>query len=184
MIIYSKINSIYSKDEIYNMFPRISARKIIFSRDIIKINILAKYCSFKKINYTIEDLKIDYPHFIEYKGLDIAYKIYSSGYSVKSFYQKNNIGSYLEYIVRNGIDFNSVFENGYKIIKFMNYKIDVSKFKIDKYDTHIELFGSSEQLTAFKEKYNIKYDILYEPYKASWHLAFNGILADYIRVYK
>lgn len=88
MIIYSKLNSIYSKDEIYKMFPRISARKIIFSRDIIKINILAKYCNFKKINYTIEDLKEDYPHMINYKGLDIAYKIYSSGYSIKNFIKK------------------------------------------------------------------------------------------------
>lgn len=184
MIIYSKINAVYSKHEIYEIFPTITARKIIFSRDIIKINILAKYCDFKKINYSINDLKKDYPHLAKYKGLDIAYKIYSSRYSVKEFYRKHGIGSFLEYIIRNGLDFNSNFENGYKVIKFMEYKIDVSNFKIDKYDTHIELFGNPEQLKSFKEKYNLKFEVLYEPYKESWHLAFNGILADYIRVYK
>ena len=184
MIAYSKIHAIYSKDEIYKMFPRISARKIIFSRDIIKINILAKYCDFKKINYSINDLKEDYPHLAEYKSLDIAYKIYSSGYSVKEFYQKHGIGSFLENIIRNGLNFNSNFENGYKIIEFMGYKIDISNFKVDKYDIHIELFGEKEQLIAFKEKYNLKFEVLYEPYKKSWHLAFNGILADYIKIYK
>lgn len=184
MIVYSKINAIYSKDEIYKIFPRITARKIIFNRDVIKINVLAKYCDFKKIKYTMEDLKKDYPKLAEYKSLDIAYKIYASGYSVKEFYEKFEIGSYLEYIIRNGINFNSVFENGYKIIEFMEWKIDTKKFKIDKYDTHIELFGKAEQLKAFKEKYGIRYEVIYEPYKKSWHLAFNGILADYIRIHK
>lgn len=94
------------------------------------------------------------------------------------------MGSYLEYIIRNGIDFNSIFENGYKIIKFMKYKIDVSNFKIVKYETHVELFGNPEQLKIFKEKYNLRFEVIYEPYKKSWHLAFNGILADYIRIYK
>ena len=184
MIIYSKLNAIYSKDEIYRRFPTATARKIIFCRDIVKPSVLIKYCSFKEINYSYEDFLEDYPKFLEYKASDILYKIYKAGYSVLQFRAKYDINSYFEYMLKNGLDFNSPIENGYKIIEFMGYRVDVSKFKIDKYDTHIELFGDPEQLKAFKEKYNLKFEVLYEPYKESWHLAFNGMLADYIKIYK
>lgn len=184
MIAYSKIRAVYSKDEIYKMFPIHTARKIIFHRSTIKINVLVKYCNFKKINYTLNDLQEDYPNFANYKGAEIAYKIYSQGSSITDFWRKHQIGPHLENLIRSGIDFNSTVENGYKIIKFMEYKINIKMFKVDKYDTHVELFGEKEDLIKFKEKYNLRFEVIYEPYKKSWHLAFNGMLAEYIKVYK
>ena len=121
---------------------------------------------------------------MEYKASDILYKIYKAGYSVLQFRKKYNISSYLENMIKNGLDFNCPIENGYRIIEVLKYNIDLKTFKIDKYDTHIELFGNLEQLKAFKEKYGINYEVIYEPYKKSWHLAFRGMLADYIRIHK
>lgn len=183
MIIYSKINAVYSKDEIYEIFPTMTARKIIFLRDIPRAETIAKYCSFEKINYSFYDFLEDYPFYKNYKCPELMYEIYKRGYSVLEFRKKYNISSYLENMIKTGLDFNCSIENGYKIIEFLQYNIDVSKFKIDKYDTHIELFGEKEMLLEFKEKYNIRFEVIYEPYKKSWHLAFNGMLADYIKIH-
>lgn len=184
MIIYSKINAVYSKHEIYEIFPTITARKIIFFRDIPRIETIAKYCSFKKINYSFDDFLEDYPLYKNYKCAELMYEIYKKGYSILQFRKKYNISSYLENMIKNGLDFNCPIENGYRIIEVLKYNIDLKTFKIDKYDTHIELFGNLDQLKAFKEKYGINYEVIYEPYKKSWHLAFRGMLADYIRIYK
>ena len=59
--------------------------------------------------------------------------------------------------------------------------VDISLFTVDFYKTHIELFGKKEDLANFKNRYGIKWKLWYEPYRKSWHLAFNGCLAEYIR---
>lgn len=183
MIIYSKLLNKYSKDEIYQIFPTISARKIIFSRDCISPGTVAQYCSFEELNYSLQDFLEDYPKYLEYKSVDILFEIYKKGYSILSFRKKMGISSYLEYMIKHGVDYNTPITNGYKIIEFMKYDINLKKFKIDKYDSHIELFGEKEDLSSFKEKYNINFEVIYEPYKKCWHLAFNGMLADYIRIH-
>ena len=184
MILYYKTNKIFSEKEIKEIFPIITARKIIYSRDIVTPDCFIKYCSFKKIDYTFQDFLKDYPKFRKYKSPEIMFKIYEKGYTVLKYRNENNISSHLEKMIKYGLDFNTTIQNAYKLINLLGYNIDTSKFEIDKYETHVELFGKKEHLKAFKEKYGIRYDIIYEPYKKSWHLAFNGMLADYIRIYK
>lgn len=181
MIIYNKIKSKYTKEEIYNLFPRITARNIIYERTIIKIGVIAKFVSFDFINYTLEDYIKDYSSDKIYKEVEYVYQILASGKNIGKIAVENGLSDNFDYMLKNGINFNSEGINSYKIIDILKIKVDVSKFKIDKYPIHIELFGEKEDLFQFQKKFKLKYDVLYEPIKKSWHLAFDGMLADYIK---
>lgn len=181
MIIYNKIKSKYTKEEIYNLFPRITARNIIYERTIIKIGVIAKFVSFNFINYTLEDYIKDYSSDKIYKEVEYVYQILASGKNIGKIAVENGLSDNFDYMLKNGINFNSEGINSYKIIDILKIQVDISKFKVDKYPIHIELFGEKEELQKFKETFNLKYDVLYEPIKKSWHLAFDGMLAEYLR---
>lgn len=181
MVIYDKIKAKYTKEEIYNLFPRITARNIIYERTIIKIGVLAKFVSFDSINYTLQDYIEDYEADKIYKEVEYVYQILASGKNIGQIAAENGLTDNFDYMLKKGLNFNSDGINSYKIIDILKIKIDISKFKVDKYPTHIELFGEKEELQKFKETFKLKYDVLYEPIKKSWHLAFNGMLANYIQ---
>lgn len=181
MIIYDKIKKKYSKYEIEEIFPRITARKIIFERDTVRMDIIAKNISLEEIGYTLQDYLQDYGKDKIYKEIGMVFEIYKQGMGIGSFISKHELSDHLSYLLLKGIDYNTTMPNGYKVIKLFNIKVDFSKFTIDKYDTHIELFGDREELKAFKEKFQINHDVLFEPIKRSWHLAFDGMLAEYIK---
>lgn len=182
MIIYNKIKSKYSKEEIYSLFPRITARNIIYERTIIKIGVIAKFISFDPINYTLQNYIEDYEADKIYKEVEYVYKILASGKNIGQIAAENGLTDNFDYMLKKGLNFNSVGINSYKIIDILKIKIDISKFKVDKYPTHIELFGEKEDLLEFKEKFKIEREVLFEPIKKSWHLAFNGMLAEYLKI--
>ena len=81
---------------------------------------------------------------------------------------------------KNGFWYNSKASNLKNIINKLVINYDISNFKIEFYKEHIELYGDKELLEAFKNTFNLQEGIYYEKYKSSWHLAFSGLLADYI----
>lgn len=181
MIIYNKIKSKYTKEEIYNLFPRLTARNIIYERTIIKIGVIAKFVSFDFINYTLEDYIKDYSSDKIYKEVKYVYQILASGKNIGKIAVENGLTDNFDYMLKNGINFNSEGINSYKIIDILKIEVGVSKFKIDKYPIHIELFGEKEDLLQFQKKFKIEHDVLFEPIKKEWHLAFDGMLAEYIK---
>ncbi len=84
-------------------------------------------------------------------------------------------------MLKKGLNFNSESINSYKIIDILKIEVDVCKFRIDKYPIHIEFFGEKEDLLQFQKTFKIEHDVLFEPIKKEWHLAFDGMLAEYIR---
>lgn len=86
-----------------------------------------------------------------------------------------------DYYLKKGLNFNSESPNFDKLIDTFGIKVNYNSFKIDIYSKHIELFGDKEKLINFKEKYGIEHDVLFEPIKNEWHLAFDGFLAEYIK---
>ena len=181
MVIYDKIKAKYTKEEIYNLFPRITARNIIYERTIIKIGVLAKFVSFDSINYTLQDYIEDYKADKIYKEVEYVYQILASGKNIGQIAAENGLTDNFDYMLKKGLNFNSESINSYKIIDILKIEVDIHKFRIDKYPIHIELFGEKEDLLEFKEKFKIEREVLFEPIKKSWHLAFNGMVAEYIR---
>lgn len=181
MIIYDKIKKKYDKYDIEEIFPRITARKIIFERDSVRMDVIAKNISLNEIGYTLQDYIADYKKDKIYKEIGMVFEIYKSGMGIENFIIKHDLGDYFKQLLKLGFDYNAPLKNGYKIIDLFHIKVDFSNFSIDKYDTHIELFGDKEELKKFKEKFKIHHDVLFEPIKKSWHLAFDGLLADYIK---
>lgn len=182
MIIYDKIKNIYTKNEIEKMFPRISARKIIFERGIVRMDVIAKGVSFESIDYTLQDYIRDYNKDKIYKELWMVFEIYKQGFKIEEFMREYSLPAHFRNIIRYGLDYNTTMKNGYKLINLFKIRVDASKFEVDKsYETHIELFGIKEELEAFKTEFKIEHSVLFEPLKKSWHLAFDGMLAEYIR---
>ncbi|MEJ6467345.1 hypothetical protein [Fusobacterium ulcerans] len=181
MIIYDKIKTKYNKNEISQLFPRITARNIIYEKTIIKIGVIAKFVSFDFIDYSLQDYIEDYEADKIYKEVEYVYQILASGKNIGQIAAENSLSDNFDYMLKRGLNFNSDGINSYKIIDILKIEVNISKFKLDKYPIHIELFGEKEDLLEFKEKFKIEREVLFEPIKKSWHLAFNGMLAEYIR---
>ncbi|WP_308009177.1 hypothetical protein [uncultured Fusobacterium sp.] len=180
MIIYDKIKTKYNKNEIYQLFPRITARNIIYERTTIKIGVLAKFVSFYFIGYSLQDYIEDYGADKIYKEVGYVFQILASGKNIGQIAAENGLTDNFDYMLKKGLNFNSEGINSYKIIDILKIEVDISKFKIDKYPIHIELFGEKEDLLQFQKKFKIEHDVLFEPIKKEWHLAFDGMLAEYL----
>lgn len=143
---------------------------------------IVKYINLKQINYSYNDFLEDYSYELEGKiEKHLIWKIWKSGNSINSFIIKNNISTVLERYLRNGLDSNSTFKNQSLVIAIWEPQINLNKLKITKFEGHVELHGEKENLDIFKEKHNIKYEVLWDQTKDSYHLAFGGILAEYIK---
>lgn len=181
MIIYDKICRKYTKTEINQMVDSRTARKIYYNRETIPIGKICKMFSFDDIGYTLQDAIIDYEINKTYKEYEHVFNLLKKGYTINFITVRYELTASFEYMLKYGLNYNSDAKNGYKIIDILKIDIPLESFTIDKYETHIELFGKKEDLEKFKEKYNIHYNIIFEPFKKQWHLAFNGMLADWIR---
>ncbi|MGB6127543.1 MAG: hypothetical protein WBG30_02235 [Psychrilyobacter sp.] len=60
-------------------------------------------------------------------------------------------------------------------------KLDITNFKLTIFEGHVELHGEKELLEDFRNLYKIKYEVLWDQTEDSFHLAFGGILAEYIK---
>lgn len=100
MVIYDKIKVKYTKEEIYNLFPRITARNIIYERTIIKIGVLAKFLSFDSINYTLQDYIEDYEADKIYKEVEYVYQILASGKNIGQIAAENGLTDNFDYMLK------------------------------------------------------------------------------------
>lgn len=181
MILYEKILSRYSRTELNKILDPRLARKIYYNRGVIPIGKISKLISFDEICYNVEDAVIDYSLDKKYKEYKYVFELLKAGKNIHIIAIENEMTDNFDYMLKRGINFNSKGVNSFKIIDIFKIPVDISKFHLDKYDTHIELFGDKEELIKFKEKYQIIREVIYEPFLKSWHLAFDGMLADWIR---
>lgn len=183
MILYKKILEIYDKKDLKRLFGVTIAGRIVRNEKLVALDYISRNIDFQIINYTYNDFLIDYEE--KYKNhveKKMLFNIFKAGYSPellkKEFNAESAVYNYLKY----GFYYEGTSRNIHKTMEIMGIKVDISKFNLDIYDSHIELFGAKEDLEIFKTKYNIKREVLFEPYKQNWHLAFNGCLAEYIKM--
>ncbi|MBR8701319.1 hypothetical protein IX317_001121 [Fusobacterium sp. DD29] len=184
MILYDKILKTYSKKELNEMADPRTARKIYYARGTIPLEKAAKIFNLDKIKYTVEDAIKDYNIDKSYKQYKYAFKIFKKGYSIRGISEKYGLTDALSYQLKREINFTSKAINSHYIIDILDIKVDISNFTFDIYEDHLELFGDKNDLIKFKEKYNINYDIIFEPFKKQWHIAFDGMLCDWIKLHK
>ena len=150
----------------------------------IRLNSILKYFSFKELNYTFEDfLKDEYSkNAIEKKAL---YNLYFLGYeSINEYAEKNNLNKYkLTENILYGFDKRSkyLFEYNNSFLELIEIDYNLQGLEIEYYKKHIEIYGEKRLLEDFRIKHNIKYPVRYEPLKEKFHLAFNGLLSEYIK---
>ena len=182
MILYNKILDKYSKTELNKILDPRLARKIYYNRGVIPLGKISKLISFDEIGYNVEDAVIDYSLNKKYKEYKYVFELLKAGKNIHIIALENGMTDNFDYMLKRGINFNSKGTNSYKIIDIFKIKIDISNFSLTKYDSHVELFGTKEELINFKEKYQIIREVIYEPFKKSWHLAFDGMLAEWIKL--
>lgn len=182
-IIKEKINNHYNIEELKK-----KCKKFIFSylttnkkRKTPALYEITKSIGIANLEYTLEDFKKDYPEMTEFKEIQTVFNIYSSGLSMEGYSKKIGMPPKgLPTLLKQGFYYNStVF---IKMLEIIKIEYDISNFKIEFYENHIELYGEKENLEKFKNLYCLEEKAYYEIYKNSWHLAFKGLLAEYIRM--
>jgi len=185
MILYDKIKSKYSKEEIKKLLGGPTGRRLWRDNLSIRPFTIFKKINFLEINYTIDDFFKDYSNrYSHYKEKEMTYNMVMAGYSIYQMRDEFNLESQFYQQIAKGFNYNSMSLNVHRVFDILGIEVDVSPFTVDLYKTHIELFGKKEDLEAFRVKYGIKWELCYEPYRKSWHLAFNGCMAEYIRTKK
>lgn len=144
----------------------------------VALNIIGKYIDLKSIDYSYDDYKLDYPERIEgYAESKVLYNIERSGRSLTSF-PASAVAA-----VRIGINYNYFIlknkEQRYEFLEYLDINLDY-QLDFESFEMHTEAYGDYEELERFKNDYEIKNEIVFEKYKEKWHLAFSGIISEYI----
>ncbi|MEI6856572.1 hypothetical protein [Psychrilyobacter sp.] len=182
MILYDKIKAKYSKDEIKKFLGGPTGRKLWREDDKIYPTYISSRINLLELNYTMEEFIQDYKKIIDkYLEKEMYYQLFINGFKINDIRTKFNLETQLYAYLLRGFDYNGVTRNMHLAFDSLGIVVDISPFTVDLYKTHIELFGQKEDLEKFKDRYGIKWELWYEPYRKSWHLAFNGCLAEYIR---
>ncbi len=181
MIIYEKIKEKYSPEELKERVGR-SAYFRMQDNKPVKLNALYSKLDLKDIKYSEEDLIKDYPQYEKYIEKKTLLNIIKNGYSVEYLSKENDINVLVAHVWK-GFNYNSQKYDGKEdVLKLLKIDYDISNFKLEIYKRHIELYGDKEELEKFREKFSIDRQVLYEKYKEKWHLAFDGLLAEYIKI--
>ncbi|MEJ6466608.1 hypothetical protein [Fusobacterium ulcerans] len=181
-ILKEKVINKYSLNQLKEILPQ----KLLYyfmnnkTLAIPPLYTISQYIDLDYINYTPSDLKKDYKKYSNYKEIETVFNILKQGHSVNEYLFKSKVDQDLILKFKNGFWYNSKASNLKNIINKLVINYDISNFKIEFYKEHIELYGDKELLEAFKNTFNLQEGIYYEKYKSSWHLAFSGLLADYI----
>lgn len=178
MIIFDKVNEIYSKkDLIAKLGSYTYYYNFYINNDKIKLEKLARILELKEI-YSFTDFLNDFSKRIKvYKEKKTIYNILIDGVSVADFLKfSKNISSQLYY---GFISETSCFS--LEQLKYIEIDYDISSLNCSFFEKHIELYGDKKKLLEFKKKHNIKQKILWEFEMETWHLAFKGLLAEKIR---
>lgn len=185
MILYDKLKEKYSKEELKSILGEAMGRRVWRGESKINIFTLSRKIKVSQLNYSFEHFINDFEHlYSKHKEKLFLYKLFLKGISPMDLCKRYNIENRIYTLLLHGFDYNSTSRNLHFIFDYLDIDIDTSHFVIDCYPTHIELFGKKKDLEKFKTQFNIKYDLYYEPYKKSWHLAFNGCLAMHIKYKK
>lgn len=182
MILYDRLKENYTRIELISLLGHASAGRIWRGEINLHPTTVSKKIDIKQLDYSFEDFFKDYDFL--YRGhveKDMIFNLFIEGISVMSLIKQYNLESLIYIFLKKGFNYNSTSNNLHLIFDYLGICIDTSKFTIDSYKRHIELFGTKEDLKVFKNRYDIKYDLYYEPYRKSWHLAFDGCLAEYIK---
>ena len=181
-ILTEKIFNHYSKKELGDILsPKVFTQLSTNTKILPWFSELAKVIDIKKIGYTLEDFKHDYQKYKDFVEIESLFKILSQGISLRDIAIFN---SNFHTVLKKGFYYNSTILKSSEIEKYIVIHYDISAFKIEFYKNHIELYGDKEKLEEFKKKFNLSEDVFYEKYKESWHLAFKGLLAEYIRIHE
>lgn len=183
LIIKEKILNKYSDSELKIIF---GSWLPYFKRSNFKGELynITSYLNIDNLDYSLEEFKKDYPKISTIKEIATVFKLYKNGMSLKSWGNKlnKNIG-YLKKLLKDGYIYNSISVPK-EFLKYVDIDIDISKFRIELYEKHIEIYGEKEELEKFRKFYSLKERVYFEKYKNSYHLAFKGFLADYITYIK
>lgn len=144
----------------------------------VALNIIGKYIDLESVNYTYEDYEKDYPEKVSnYSESKVLYNIEKTGRALTSFpaavVAAVRIGINYNYLILKDKDLREEFLEYLDIS--LDYKLDFESFEI-----HTEAYGEYEELERFKSDYEIKNEIIFEKYKEKWHLAFSGIISEYV----
>lgn len=179
MIINEKIIKFLNND--LNILTKSIKEKIIEDKQIRMYSLL-EYFNFHELNYTFDDfLKDNYPKDVKEKKA--LYLILCEYKSVANFCDDNQIDKADFFrLLRIGIDKlpKTLYNKKNKFIKYFSMEYNISNFDIKIYKKHIELFGEKYLLEDFRNRHKIKYPVRYDFMQESWHLAFDGPLAEYI----
>lgn len=185
MRIYKKVLDIYSKDELIKRFERNTVGRIMRDEENVALNKIVREISFEKLGYTYDDFLVDYHEkYKDHVEKKMIYNVFNAGYNLYSLKKKYNLETQIYNYLKYGFNYEGITRNMHMVMGILGVEIDISKFELHKYSTHIELFGDPEELEKFREKYKIKRKVLHEPYRQQWHLAFSGCLAEYIKMIK
>jgi len=182
MILYDKLKERYTRKEIIKIFDDTLAGRIWRGDKSVFIHTISNKIDLYNLEYSFDNFQEDYGDKYQHnKEMLMLYQIFMKGYNLNRLSKKYNLESQFRNLLRDGFDYNCSSKNIYLTFELLGIQVDTVPFSIDIYETHVELFGSKGDLENFKEQYALKYDLYYEPYRKSWHLAFNGCLADYIK---
>jgi hypothetical protein len=180
-ILISKIKKYKLLEELKSKFSKYKINKLE-EGTLIPLHEIAKHINLDIIGYTFEDCLIDYSSKLkDQKEKLIVWKIWKKGYSIYSFQIKYNISNSFQKFLREGINYNSEVKGQNHIINLLETDLDFTNIKIVFYNSHIELFGEEKRLLKIRDEYNLSYDVIWEKEEKSYHLAFAGLLSEYIR---
>lgn len=161
----------------------IAIKRKVEKDENIRIYSILNYFSFKELNYSFEDFITDgYGENLKEKRA--LYLILSEYRSIKYFCEIHDIERKEFYVaLGKGIEKlpKSLYSKKDIFMKYFEIEYNIKDFEVVFYKKHIELFGNPDKLKKFKEKHNIIYPVRYDPIKEAWHLAFDGVLAEYIK---
>lgn len=182
MILYKKLKYIYTREELIKILGDGAAGRVWRGEKNLRPHKISNKVDISILDYSQEEFIADYHYLYEnHAEKEMLYNLFIKGISLNELRRSKNLESMIYNFLKYGFDYNSTSRNLHLIFNDLGIKIDTSQFKIVLYANHIELFADRDSLKMFKDKYKIKSEIYWEPYQKSWHLAFEGCLAEYIK---
>lgn len=136
----------------------------------------------KEIGYTYEDFLLDYHSKIEkFKEIKTVYNIWCMGLTINEYTSMKGSSNQLYKILKNGREIAKP-ETLITIMDIIDIDLlpkELNPFQVSSKPSFCRLIGAKEKLSKFKKKYNIGNPIL--PWQDTWHLAFDGLVAEKIK---
>ncbi len=181
MILYEKLRGKYGnglKEKLSErLYHKMAAKKSFYLHNIVKCGV-----DLEDLGYTFEDYLKDFKDQADkYTEKNTVYKIIKRGCAPGNFVST----TFVKYL-KEGFNYNSQIVRGEdreEILSVLDIDCDLEKYDLrcEVYRRHIELYGDRESLERFQEDFNIRQPVLWEKRKEEWHLAFDGLLCEYIK---